>query len=204
MPAIKVDRESRKAITEARNLIDAIAKTDANEAETRRRVERLFGSLMGYDVFKNITRECSIPNIGDTDYCDFAIVVDENTPVKVAKPVILVEIKRVSTELAPRHLKQTATYAIDAGCEWAILTNGRDWHLYHITFGQPPETSLVVSWNLMTDDFPVLIERFGIVCLKNVKKGGLAQLWLKSTVLIPRNVLRIILSQSSLSSIRRE
>jgi len=199
MTVVKLDRETRKALTEARELIDSISKTDANEAETRRRVERLFNSLMGYDVFKHITREYSVENPGDTDYCDFAIVLDETT-----KPVVLVEIKKVNAELAQRHIKQAASYAINAGCEWVILTNGQGWRLYHITFGQPPETTLLEQWNLLTDDYHILAEKFEIVGYKNVKRGGLAQLWQKSSVLIPHNVLKIILSESSITSIRRE
>ncbi|HEX9896552.1 MAG TPA: type I restriction enzyme HsdR N-terminal domain-containing protein [Dehalococcoidales bacterium] len=198
-----LDKETRKALTEARELIQSIIKTGANEAETRWRIEPIFSTLMGYDAFKHITREYSVENPGDTDYCDFAIVIDE-TAVKPAKPCVLVEIKRVSTDLSPKHLKQAVSYAVNAGCEWVILTNGQEWSLYHITFGQPPETTLIEHWNLITDEYPVLADKFGIVGYKNVKKGGLAQLWSKFSVLIPHNVLKIILSESSIASIRRE
>ena len=52
----KLDKETRKALLNARKMIEAVAKADGNESETRRRVERIFESLMGYDVLKHITR----------------------------------------------------------------------------------------------------------------------------------------------------
>lgn len=200
---VKIDKDVRKALLEARSMTEAIAKVDANEAETRRRVERMFAALMGYDVFKHITREFSVHSVGDADYCDFAIVTDD-VLTKTTKPSVLVEIKRVSMDLQTKHVKQAASYAIDIGCEWVLLTNCKEWQLFHITFGQPPQTHLIDSWNLMTDDFMVLADKFGIVGYKNVKKGGLGQLWQKSNVLVPRNVLKIILSEESISFIRRE
>ncbi len=38
----KLDKDIRKAIINARNMIETVAKADGNEAETRRRIERIF------------------------------------------------------------------------------------------------------------------------------------------------------------------
>ena len=92
MPKQAIDGDIRKKIRDARSMMDAVIKADGNEAETRRRVERIFGSLMGYDVLKHISREHAIKATGDTaEHCDFAVQVKggEN-----AKPAIMVEIKR--------------------------------------------------------------------------------------------------------------
>jgi hypothetical protein len=51
MAISKLDAAQRKAIRDARKMIEEVAKADGNKAETRRRVERIFDSLMGYDVF---------------------------------------------------------------------------------------------------------------------------------------------------------
>ena len=194
----KLDKTVRKAITETRSMIEAIAKADVNEAETRRRVERIFEYLMGYDPFKHITREHAVRGVGDTEHCDFAIQLDNN-----AKPVILVELKRVGVDLSPKHLKQAASYAINIGCEWVILTNCKSWSLYHITFGQPLQTKLIDSWNLLEDSPEVLAEKFQLIGYKNVKKGELDILWQKRNVLNPHNVLKVILSEPSLTMTRR-
>jgi len=196
----KLDKETRKALLSARSMIEAVAKADGNEAETRRRVERIFESVMGYDVLKHITREYAIHGVGDTEHCDFAIQLDyEESSV----PAVLVELKRVNVDLAPKHLKQAASYAINIGCEWVLLTNGKEWKLYHISFAQPPQTKLVDSWNLINDDPVILAQKFNLIGYKNIKKGGLARLWEKSNVLTAQNILKVILSEESMILIRR-
>lgn len=194
-----LDKQTKKAIQDARAMMDQVIKMDGNEAETRRRIERMFESLMGYDAFKHITREHAIHGVGDTEHCDFAIVTED----KPQMPAILIEIKRVSIELAAKQLKQAASYAINIGCEWVVLTNGVTWQLYHITFGQPPETTLIEAWNLMNDDIPVLADKFGIISYKNVKRSGLKILWEKRNVLTPYNVTRLLLSEESISMVKR-
>ena len=194
----KLDKETRKALLDARRMIEAVAKMDGNEAETRRRVERIFESLMGYDVLKYITREYAIHGVGDTEHCDFAIQLDRES----SKPAVLVELKRVNIDLTPKHLKQAASYAINIGCDWILLTNGKEWRLYHISFGKPPQTKLIDSWNLINDDPVTLAKKFELIGYKNIKRGGLAQLWEKSNVLSAQNILKVILSEESIRLIR--
>ncbi|MCH7473017.1 type I restriction enzyme HsdR N-terminal domain-containing protein [bacterium] len=197
----KVDSDVRKALRAAQKLIRDGYKADGNEAETRRRVERLFSSLMGYDVFENITRELAVSAHGETEHCDFGIIVD---PGPNAKPDIFVELKRVGLGLAGKHLRQVASYAINAGCEWIILTNGRQWQLHHVSFGQPPQTKLLASWDLLEDDLADLARGFELVSYKSVKRGGLDTLWQKANVLTKRNLLQVFLSEDSIKLARRE
>ena len=201
MPRMSIDKETRRKIHDTRRIIQKADKADCNEAETRRRIERIFENIMGYDVFKHLSRERAIRGAGETEHVDFAIQLEEG---EKAKPEIMIEIKRISVDLAPKHLRQVSSYAINAGCEWILLTNAKDWRLYHVTFGQPPITKLVHSWNIITDDIATIAKRFEIISYKNVKKKGLDDLWEKTNVLHPRNLLQAILSVSSLKSIRRE
>ncbi len=201
MPRTALDKEVKRSILDARRMIQGAEKADCNEAETRRRIERIFNSLMGYDVFKHLSRERAVRGAGETEHVDFAIQTEEGD---AAKPVILVEIKRVCVDLAPKHLKQVSSYAINAGCEWILLTNSKEWRLFHVSFGKPPDTKLIHGWNILTDDVSVLAKRFEIISYKNVKKGGLDDLWQKTNVLHPRNLLQAILSETSLKLIRRE
>ena len=195
----KLDKKTRRAILEARSMIEAIAKADMNEAETRKRIDHLFETLMGYDTFKHITQEYAVHGAGDTVYCDFAVQIDHK---ESSKPDFLVEIKRVNIDLAPKHLRQAASYAIDIGCEWVLLTNSKEWKLYHISFGKPPQTKLIDSWNLINDDLVILAKKFDLISYKNIKRGGLARLWEKSNVLTPQNILKVILSEESIRLIR--
>ncbi len=197
----KLDKEVRKTILKARSLIEVAAKTDANEAETRTRIHDIFGMLMGYDRYEHITQEYAIHGAGDTVHCDIAVQLDHK---EASKPDFLVELKRVNMDLTSKHLRQAASYAIDIGCEWVLLTNGKEWKLYHISFGKPPQTKLIDSWNLITGDISILAGKFNLIGYKNIKRGGLARLWEKSNVLAAQNLLKIILSEQSLTLIRRE
>ena len=197
----KLDKEVRKTILKARSLIEVAAKTDANEAETRTRIHDIFGMLMGYDRYEHITQEYAIHGAGDTVHCDIAVQLDHK---EASKPDFLVELKRINMDLTSKHLRQAASYAIDIGCEWVLLTNGKEWKLYHISFGKPPQTKLIDSWNIITDDLSILAEKFNIIGYKNIKKGGLPKLWEKSNVLTPQNLLKIILSEESIRLIRRD
>jgi len=201
MPRKALDKETKRVILDARSMIQAAEKADCNEAETRRRIERIFESLMGYDAFKHLSRERAVRGAGETEHVDFAIQLDEGDS---AKPEIMVEIKRVCVDLAPKHLKQVSSYAINAGCEWILLTNSKEWRLYHVSFGQPPVTKLIHGWNILTDDVSLLAKRFELISYKNVKKSGLDDLWQKTNVLHPRNLLQAILSEPSLKALRRE
>jgi hypothetical protein len=201
MPRGGIDKDMRRAILDARSIILEAQKTDCNEAETRRRIERIFESVMGYDAFKHLSRERAVRGAGETEHVDFSIQLEEG---ENAKPGIMVEIKRVCIDLAPKHLKQVSSYAINAGCEWILLTNAREWRLYHVSFGQPPITKIIYSWNLLTDDVAVLAKNFEYISHKSLRKDLLNDLWQKTNVLHPRNMLQAILSPSSLKEIRRE
>ncbi|HPS53620.1 MAG TPA: type I restriction enzyme HsdR N-terminal domain-containing protein, partial [Phycisphaerae bacterium] len=128
MPQIKIDKEYRKNLRDTKNMIAMAEKQDCNEAETRRRIERMFETLMGYDPFRHLSRERAVRGAGETEHVDFSIELGEGED---KKPVIMIEIKRVCIDLAPKHLKQVTSYAIDTGCEWILLTNSKQWNLYH-------------------------------------------------------------------------
>lgn len=190
-----ISKEVRRQIVDARRLVEKVLKADGNEAETRRRVERVFETLMGYDAFEHLSRERAIRGAGETEHVDFAIQLE---PGIDAEPMIMVELKRVAVDLALKHLKQVTSYAIDSGCEWVLLTNARDWKLYHVEFGQPPKTHLIDHWNLLTDDVVDLAEKFEYLSYKKVKRGSLNKLWEKATVLSPDSLLTALVSADSI------
>lgn len=194
--------EYRAAIRDARRIIEDVQKADGNEAETRRRVERLFETVMGYDAFKHLSREHAVHGVGDTEHMDFAITV---VPDQIS---MVVELKRVNIDLSGKHLKQAMRYAVDMGCEWVLLTNGRQWELYHIEFGQPPETRLIKAWNLLQDDMSILEDCFELISLRSIRKDSLVELWETQSALTPQALLTEILSEESLrtykNSIRRK
>jgi len=201
MPKPSLDKATKKALLDARNLVEANAKADGNEAETRARIRHIFGKIMGYDTFKHITAEYAIHGAGDAVHCDIAVQLNHEEP---SKPDMLVEVKRVNIDLTSKHLGQVAAYAINKGCEWALLTNSKEWRLYHISFGKPPQTKLIESWDLLKDAFPVLAKKFEIIGYKNVRKQGLDKLWGKWNVLTTSNMLKTILAEDSIKLYQRQ
>jgi predicted type IV restriction endonuclease len=194
----KLDKEARKALLNARKMIEDIAEADSNEAVTRKRVEKIFETCMGFDVLKYVTPEYAIHGVGNTEHCDLAIQLESSKP-----PIILIEIKRIKTPLSTKHLKQVSSYAINKGCEWTLLTNGKDWRLYHISYDRPPQLTIVESWDILNDDLTILADKFNLICYKSLKRDSLKQIWEKSNVLTPHNILKTIFSENSLSLIRR-
>ena len=189
-------QQFKKQLREIRGLVEDLQKADGNEAETRRRVERIMGSLCGYDPFKHLSREHGVRGAGETEHIDFAIKIK---PDEIA---MVMELKRVGADLNKKHLQQASRYATDLGCEWILLTNGRQWELHHLEFGQPPELHLVSAWDLLRDSPEKVQEGFDLIALQSVRKGGLQKLWGKRKVLTPRTLLAALLSESVLSSLR--
>jgi len=200
MAKIKVSKEQRKVIRDARKMIDQAMKMDGNEAETRRRVERIFENVMGYDVLKHLTRERAVKGAGETEHVDFAIQLESGPD---ARPMVMVELKRVGIELSKKHLGQVTSYAINAGCEWILLTNGREWKVYHVEFSQPPKIEILDSWNLLEDEISELIRKFEIISYRSIKRDGLNKTWKRVKVLAPRSLLAAIITEDTLRAIRR-
>lgn len=196
----KSTAEQRKAIRESRKVIEQAVKLDANEAETRKRVDRIFEWVMGYDVFKHVSREHAVKGAGETEHVDFAVQIE---PGQDAEPVMMVELKRVGIELSRKHLKQITSYAINAGCEWVLLTNGKDWRVYHVEFGQPPKVELFEAWDLLADDIDDLICKFELISYKSIKRGTLNKNWERVKVLKPDTLLSAIMSGDTFRVIRR-
>ena len=195
----RLDPEVARAIRAAKRTIEDVARGDGNEAETRRRVERIFESVMGYAI-EHLSREHAVKGSGTTEHVDFVVQIEKGPD---AAPIVMVELKRVGVDLRPKHLRQVSSYAINAGCEWVLLTNGREWRVYHVEFGQPPITKLVEQWNLLKDDTRVLAQKFGLLNFKSVRRGSLKKLWERTQVLAPKSILAALLSPESLKACRR-
>ena len=190
-----LDKDIKKAILEARRMVEDIVKRDSNESDTRKRIDRILEIVMGYDTLKHCTQEYAISGAGDTVHCDIAIQLDHEED---SKPEMFIECKRVNFDLTKKHLGQAASYAINYGCEWVLLTNSREWKLYHITYGKPPQTKLAESWNLLNDDPLSLAKKFEIISYKNVRQKGLDRLRDKVSVLNASNMLKAILSEEAI------
>ena len=185
-----------KNIREARSWVKDLQKQDGNEAETRRRIERILESVCGYNAFAHLSREDSVKGAGETEYADFTVRVKPN------KIALVLEIKRVNVDLSKKHLNQAEQYATKLGCEWIIISNGRQWQLHHWDPSPPAEMQLVAEWDLMHDAPNSLAEHFELISLQSVKKGSLDKLWRKEKSLTPRALVSAMVSEPTLNCLR--
>ena len=74
---------------------------------------------LGYDKFSDLTAEFAIKG----DFADYGVRVDKQLTA-------LVEVKRVTTKLGAKHLRQIEDYGVREGVEWLVLTNGAHWQVH--------------------------------------------------------------------------
>lgn len=113
-------------------------KRDVNEADTVVIILETLSEIFGFDKFNEITREHAIRGT----FVDLAIKLD-------GKLQLLIEAKAVGLDLKEMHLRQAIDYAANQGVEWVVLSNGRVWQIYHVTFGKPIDYDLVAEFNIL-------------------------------------------------------
>jgi hypothetical protein len=126
----------------ARPLSDLIAR-DANEGDTRLLVTDFLCEGLGYDKYEDLTTEYQVKG----EFADYG--------VRIAKQLVaFIEVKRCTTKLNVRHLRQVEMYAVNEGVEWMILTNGQVWQVWHLTAGLPVQLDMALEVDVLGDGGP--------------------------------------------------
>jgi hypothetical protein len=99
-----------------------------NEATTRAHFLNPLLESLGYASIDDIEYEHYLPD-GKT-FLDYRLFVD-------GKARVAVEAKALDASLTDKDAAQVISYAAILGDEWAVLTNARQWDLYH-AFAQAP------------------------------------------------------------------
>jgi len=115
-----------------------LAARDANEGDTRLLVTDFLCEALGFDKNADLTTEYQVKG----EFADYGVRIDREL-------IAFIEVKRVATKLAPKHLRQVEMYAVNEGVEWVLLTNGAVWQVYHLTGGLPVEITLALEVNLL-------------------------------------------------------
>jgi hypothetical protein len=126
----------------AKPLADLIAR-DANEGDTRMLVTDFLCEGLGYDKYEDLTTEYQVRG----EFADYG--------VRIAKQLVaFIEVKRCTTRLGAKHLRQVEMYAVNEGVEWMILTNGQVWQVWHLTAGLPVVLDLALEVDLLGEGGP--------------------------------------------------
>lgn len=171
-----------------------MAERDANEGDTRLLVTDFLCEALGFDKYSDLTTEYQVKG----EFADYGIRVDKDL-------VAFIEVKRVATKLAAKHLRQVQNYALNEGVEWVLLTNGAQWQAYHITAKMPVEVDLALEVDLLGDDTQAQkANQLFYLTRESLKRRQIDELWKARRATSPQSLATVLASEPVLTAIRRE
>lgn len=191
----KVAERFTKAVPKFQKVLQIAKDRDVNESDTVAILNDIFGEVLGYDKYLEVTSELAIRST----YCDLALRVED-------KVQFLIEAKAIGIDLKENHMKQACDYGANHGVQWVVLTNGIEWKVYRIRFEQPINFDLVCVFDFLAlnprddkdQEFLFLLAKEGLE--KNARED-----FYEKVQSVNRYVIgNLILSYPVLSAIRRE
>jgi predicted type IV restriction endonuclease len=177
----------------AKPLADLVAR-DANEGDTRLLVTDMLCEGFGFDKYSELTTEYRVKG----EFADYGIRIDKEL-------IAFLEVKRVTTKLAAKHLRQVETYAVNEGVEWVILTSGVVWQVYHITGGLPIIVDLALEVDLLSDDtLPHKANQLYYLTRESLKRRQMDALWQAKRATSPKSLAKVLCSETVVTAIRKE
>jgi predicted type IV restriction endonuclease len=174
-------------------LADLIAR-DANEGDTRLLVTDFLCEGLGYDKYEDLTTEYQVKG----EFADYGVRIDKQL-------VAFIEVKRCTTKLGPKHLRQVEMYAVNEGVEWIVLTNGAVWQVYHITGGLPVVVDLAFDVDLVGEgSLGQKANEMFFLTRAALKRRALDDLWKAKAATSPKSLGKVLGSQPVLDAIRKE
>jgi hypothetical protein len=109
-------------LSEVRSFLSQEFPPRLSEADTKAYfIEPLIRAL-GWDGIGIVTREYYVRN--SQEFIDYLLKGESG-------PQIAIEAKTIQTDLVDKHAAQLVQYCAVEGIEWAVLTNGRELHLFN-------------------------------------------------------------------------
>lgn len=176
-------------------ILERARARDRGEADTVTIVRDMLADIFGYNKYEDIDAEQG--NRGTS--ADLAVKVDEVVQA-------FIKVKPIGTDIKESHAKLAIDNAVQQGVGWAILTNGRAWRVYNVVAGETTSTTLVVDVDLdaLTADQAADIDTLFLWCKEGWQKSALIQYQDQIKALSRFTVGQALLSDSVLSSIRKE
>lgn len=177
----------------AKPLADLIAR-DANEGDTRLLVTDFLCEGLGYDKYEDLTTEYQVKG----EFADYG--------VRIAKQLVaFIEVKRCTTRLSPRHLRQVEMYAVNEGVEWIILTNGQVWQVWHLTAGLPVVLDPALEVDLLGEGGPTYkADTMFYLSKEAFKRNAIDELWRVKAATSAKSLGAVITSDAVMDQIRKE
>lgn len=207
--APKWETDARERIkTQIRSMakpLSGLIERDANEGDTRHFVTDFLCDALGYDKYEDLTTEYQVKG----EFADYGVRIDKQLSA-------FIEVKRVTTKLGPKHLRQVEVYAINEGVEWGILTNGNDWQVYHLAPAAPRPAGSGPNGPLVDIDLTLEVSLLGpetptqkVGKLFNLSRDAMKrrvmdELWKARRATSPKALAAIVVSDPVVEAIRKE
>lgn len=177
----------------AKPLADMIAR-DANEGDTRLLVTDFLCEGLGYDKYEDLTMEYQVRG----EFADYG--------VRIAKQLVaFIEVKRCTTKLSSRHLRQVEMYAVNEGVEWMILTSGQVWQVWHLTAGLPVVIDLALEVDVLGEGGPAQkADILFYLSKESFKRHLIDDLWQVKAATSANSLGAVIMSDTVIDQIRKE
>ncbi|MCU1439811.1 MAG: hypothetical protein JWP85_808 [Rhodoglobus sp.] len=177
----------------ARPLQDLVAR-DANEGDTRLLITDLLCEALGYDKYEDLTTEYMVRG----EFADYGVRIDKQMAA-------FIEVKRATTKLGVKHLRQVEMYAVNEGVEWVVLTNGVHWQVYHLTAGLPVTIDLTLDLDLLgPQTVSHKADQLFYLSKESFKRKQIEDVWKQTAATSPKALLSLLLSEPVLDAARRE
>jgi len=174
-------------------LADLVAR-DANEGDTRLLVTDMLCDGFGFDKYSELTTEYRVKG----EFADYGIRLDKEL-------IAFLEVKRVTTKLAAKHLRQVESYAVNEGVEWVILTSGAVWQVYHITGGLPIVVDLALEVDLFSEETSAQkANQLYYLTKESLKRRQIDALWQAKRATSPKSLAKVLRSGNVITAIRKE
>ena len=180
-----------RALRKYAPIFQQAADQNINEAETSLRIGKFLEDVLGYDVFKDITKEHTIKD----RFVDYAIKLN-------GKVAFFIEIKQAGIDLKERHIEQASNYAANAGVAWVVLTNGRCWQLYHLSFDDGIQSDLIWSADILGEDTKDAAFKISYLHKKSILKNEHEDYYAKVKVLSPKSIIQALFQENTLKTVR--
>lgn len=177
----------------AKPLADLVGR-DANEGDTRLLVTDMLCEGFGFDKCAELTTEYRVKG----EFADYGIRLDKEL-------IAFLEVKRVTTKLAAKHLRQVETYAVNEGVEWVILTSGVVWQVYHITGGLPIVVDLALDVDLFGEEtLAQKANQLYYLTKESLKRRQIDTLWQAKRATSPKSLAKVLCSDAVVTAMRKE
>jgi predicted type IV restriction endonuclease len=184
----------RSAIRKFSKPLNDLLNRDANEGDTRLLVTDFLREGFGYDTYEDLTTEYQVRG----EFADYGVRIDGDL-------IAFIEVKRVKTKLAAKQLRQVEMYAVNEGVEWAVLTNGAQWQVFHLGTRTPIEIDLALDVDLLGEHtLGQKTEELFYLTRESMKRHQMDELWQARRATAPKSLAQVLVSDTVTEATRKE